>query len=149
MIGDYRGGAMKKEKQKIDEIIEIIGKSSLTEFILEEKDLKITIKKDATSNQGYISEEIEEEEEEAIELENNSNEIIKSEMVGRFHYKGKDGENLIELGKKVKKGDIIGYIKGIGLETPILSTVDGVIREICISDGEIAEYGKELIQISK
>ncbi|MDD2624830.1 MAG: hypothetical protein PHQ02_08430 [Candidatus Riflebacteria bacterium] len=48
------------------------------------------------------------------------------------------------VGDKIKKEDSFGFIKGISFKEPIKFPKNGKIKEICVSDGEIVDYGKLL-----
>ena len=54
---------------------------------------------------------------------------------------------LTEIGKKVKKGDILCIIEAMKLMNEIECEFDGEIAEILVKDGEMVEYGKPLFKI--
>ena len=86
------------------------------------------------------------------ELEQSSNEntgkIVKSPMVGTFYIKSNPSANpYVEVGKKVKKGDVLCIIEAMKLMNEIESEFDGEVAEIFIKDGEAVEYGKPLFKI--
>ena len=89
---------------------------------------------------------------EESELEQSSNEntgkIVNSPMVGTFYIKPNPSANpYVEVGKKVKKGDVLCIIEAMKLMNEIESEFDGEIAEIFIKDGEAVEYGKALFRI--
>ena len=86
------------------------------------------------------------------ELEQSSNEntgkIVNSPMVGTFYIKPNPSANpYVQVGKKVKKGDVLCIIEAMKLMNEIESEFDGEIAEIFIKDGEAVEYGKALFRI--
>lgn len=76
--------------------------------------------------------------------------IIKSPMVGTFYSKPSPNANsYVEIGQKVKKGDVLCIVEAMKLMNEIESEFDGEITEILVQDGEAVEYGKPLFKIKK
>ena len=72
-----------------------------------------------------------------------------SPMVGTFYLKpSPNAEPYVEIGKKVKKGDVLCIIEAMKLMNEIESEYDGIIEEIFVKDAESVEYGKPLFRIS-
>ena len=77
-------------------------------------------------------------------------EIVKSPMVGTFYSKPSPNANsYVEIGQKVKKGDVLCIVEAMKLMNEIESEFDGEIKEILVQDGETVEYGKPLFKIKK
>ena len=73
---------------------------------------------------------------------------IKSPMVGTFYSKSSPtAKPYVEVGSKVKKGDVVCIVEAMKLMNEIESDVDGEITEICVNDGDIVDYGKVLFKI--
>ncbi len=53
----------------------------------------------------------------------------------------------VSSGKEVKKGEILAKIYTMGIENEVKSTVDGVIKEVLVSDGIAVDFSKELFKI--
>jgi acetyl-CoA carboxylase biotin carboxyl carrier protein len=68
---------------------------------------------------------------------------ILSERVGVFG----PGKKPIQVGEKVKKGDILGEIKGISIQDQIICSANGLISQVCVRPGEIIEFGKPLFVV--
>jgi hypothetical protein len=45
-------------------------------------------------------------------------------------------KNLLEVGKKIKKGDTIMIVEAMKTMNHVPSTADGVVKEICVADGQ-------------
>lgn len=74
--------------------------------------------------------------------------IVKSPMVGTFYSKSApDAKPYVEVGSKVKKGDILCIVEAMKLMNEIESEFDGEIVEVCIKDGEMVDYGKPLFKL--
>lgn len=73
---------------------------------------------------------------------------IKSPMVGMFYRASAPGEPpFVEVGSKVKEDDIIGIIDVMKLMNTIKAGQSGVIREICVENEQMVEYGQVLMVI--
>ena len=70
-------------------------------------------------------------------------------MVGVF-YKASapNAEPFVKVGSKVKKGDVLCIIEAMKLMNEIHAEQDGVISEVCINDGEIAEFSQVLFRMN-
>ena len=74
--------------------------------------------------------------------------IVKSPMVGTFYLRpDPNSAPYVEVGKTVKKGDVLCIIEAMKLMNEIESEFDGTIAEILVKDGEMVEYGKPLFRI--
>ena len=88
-----------------------------------------------------------------IETENNIQEIIeetgtiiKSPIVGTAYLAPEPGaKKFVEVGKKIKKGDTVMIIEAMKTMNHVPSTSDGVVKEICVDDGQPVEFGQTII----
>ena len=143
------------EYEKIKQLIDDIGNSKLTSLEIEFPDgTKINAKKE---NKNTVVSNVQEEKYEQIvevkaEVENNYKEegnIVTSPMVGTFYIKpSPNASPYVEIGSKVKRGDVLCIIEAMKLMNEIESEYDGEITEILVKDGEPVEYGKPLFRIS-
>lgn len=81
-----------------------------------------------------------------------SNEVsgkpVKSPMVGVFYAAPSPEEKpFVAVGDKVKKGDVLCIIEAMKLMNEIVADEDGEIAKICVSDGQLVEYGQCLFLI--
>ena len=81
--------------------------------------------------------------------ENESNvKIVKSPMIGTFYSKPSPTSNpYVEVGKEVKKGDVLCIIEAMKLMNEIEAEIGGKIAEVLVKDGEPVDYGKPLFKI--
>ena len=153
------------EYEKIKQLMDDMGNSKLTSIEIDFPDgMKISMKKEEKQRIQKVSEtpilevkevsevknvEKPEEKEETKEAEEKENyNIVKSPMVGTFYLKPSPTSNpYVEVGKKVKKGDVLCIIEAMKLMNEIESEFDGEIIEILVKDGEPVEYGKPLFKI--
>lgn len=141
------------EYENIKQLIEEMGNSKLTAVDIEFPDgTKISMKKDKM--QEKIIQNIPTVESNTIEnqIKENKNEkkgnIIKSPMVGIFYLKpSPTAEPYIEIGKEVKKGDVLCIIEAMKLMNELESEYTGKVTEVLVKDGEAVEYGTPLLRI--
>ena len=149
------------EYEKIKQLMEDMGNSKITSIDIDFPDgTKISMKKEL--NQTTIVNSVKEinkedntiikenivEETSVNNKEENTN-IIKSPMVGTFYAKpSPTSEKYVEIGKNVKKGDIVCIVEAMKLMNEIESEFDGKIVEIYAKDGEPVEYGAPLFKIA-
>lgn len=140
------------EYEKIKQLIEEMENSKLTEVDIEFPDgTKISMKKDKI--QETVVQAVQDT---PIMIPNTTIEvqkeekgnIIKSPMVGTFYLKPSPAaEPYIEIGKNVKKGDVLCIIEAMKLMNEIEAEYTGKVTEILVKDGEAVEYGTPLLRI--
>ena len=141
---------MKIDKKIIKELNEYLEEFNLTEIEITEKDTKIKVSK----NTGYNSNQppivaYNSSTEKSIS-ENNQNIKngieITSPIIGTAYHASEPGaKKFIEVGKKIKKGDTIMIVEAMKTMNHVPSSSDGVVKEICIDDGQPVEFGQTLI----
>lgn len=141
------------EYEKIKQLIDEMGNSKLTEIDIEFPDgTKISMKKDKIQEKIIQNTSIVENDTIENQIKEDKNEkkgnIIKSPMVGTFYLKpSPTAEPYIEIGKEVKKGDVLCIIEAMKLMNEIESEYTGNVIEILVKDGETVEYGTPLFRI--
>ena len=100
------------------------------------------LKKSLTGNEIINSDE-------AIEEEiNDSNTVIKSPIVGTAYLSPEPGAKpFVSLGKKIKKGETLLIVEAMKTMNHVPSTTDGVVKKVCVEDGQPVEYGQVLVLI--
>ena len=51
----------------------------------------------------------------------------------------------MKIDKKIKKGDTIMIVEAMKTMNHVPSTSDGVVKEICVEDGQPVEFGQTII----
>ncbi len=83
-----------------------------------------------------------------IENKNEEYKIVVSPMVGTFYQSSSpDAKPFVQVGDKVKKGQILCIVEAMKLMNEIESEYDGEIVEICAKNDEFVEYGTPLFKI--
>ena len=83
---------------------------------------------------------------ETIEEEVDSSKTVTSPIIGTAYLAPEPGaKQFVEVGKKIKKGDTVMIVEAMKTMNHIPSTEDGVVREICVEDGQPVEFGQTII----
>ena len=141
---------MKIDKKIIKELSDYLKEFNLTEIEITEKDTKIKVSKNniSLSNQPTIP---------SMTANNQNDNIIKkdgkksgteivSPIIGTAYHAPEPGaKKFVEVGKKIKKGDTIMIVEAMKTMNHIPSTDDGIVKEICIEDGQPVEFGQTII----
>ena len=70
---------------------------------------------------------------------------ITSPLVGTFYSSpSPDAPSFVNVGDRVKKGQVIGIIEAMKLMNELESDFDGVIKEIIVKDETVVEFGQPL-----
>ena len=141
---------MKIDKNIIKELNEYLEEFNLTEIEITEKDTKIKVSKNTGFKINQPSMVANNSPNEKSILENNQgfkNGIeITSPIIGTAYHAPEPGaKKFIEVGKKIKKGDTIMIVEAMKTMNHVPSSSDGVVKEICIDDGQPVEFGQTLI----
>ena len=83
--------------------------------------------------------------EEKIDL---SGEAIKSPIVGTAYLSPEPGAKpFVIVGKKIKKGETLLIVEAMKTMNHVPATKDGVVKKICVEDGQPVEFGQTIIVI--
>ena len=141
---------MKIDKKIIQELSDYLKEFNLTEIEITEKDTKIKVSKNnvSISNQPQvISSSSPVTSSAPIQAQNTkSGTEITSPIIGTAYHAPEPGaKKFVEVGKKIKKGDTIMIVEAMKTMNHVPSTVDGVVKEICVEDGQPVEFGQTII----
>ena len=142
---------MKVDKSIIKELSEYLNEYNLSEIEITEKDKKIKVSKNNISmssvqtSPSNLSNNFHNEN--VINKEKIKNGIeITSPIIGTAYHAPEPGaKKFVEVGKKIKKGDTIMIVEAMKTMNHVPSTADGVVKEICVEDGQPVEFGQTII----
>lgn len=73
---------------------------------------------------------------------------IKSPMVGTFYRSpAPEAPAYVELGSRIARGQTLCILEAMKLMNELPSDVAGVVREICVENGEPVEFGQVLFRV--
>ena len=140
---------MKINKKIIKELSDYLEEFNLTELEYTEKDTKIKVSKNniSVNNQNIPSPKTEVNNSNI----NSSDKIktgieVKSPIIGTAYHAPEPGaKKFVEVGKKIKKGDTVMIVEAMKTMNHVPSTADGIVKEICVEDGQPVEFGQNLL----
>ncbi|WP_440927169.1 acetyl-CoA carboxylase biotin carboxyl carrier protein [Candidatus Pelagibacter sp.] len=141
---------MKIDKKIIKELSDYLKEFNLTEIEITEKDTKIKVSKNnvSISNQPQVTSSSSTVSSSAPTQTQNikSGTEITSPIIGTAYHAPEPGaKKFVEIGKKIKKGDTIMIVEAMKTMNHVPSTADGVVKEICVEDGQPVEFGQTII----
>ena len=141
---------MKIDKSIIKELSDYLDEFNLTEIEITEKDTKIKVSKNnvSISNQPVInsaSPTIKNENTDSGSNINSGTEITSPIIGTAYHAPEPGAKKFVEVGKKIKKGDTIMIVEAMKTMNHVPSTADGIVKEICVEDGQPVEFGQTIV----
>jgi acetyl-CoA carboxylase biotin carboxyl carrier protein len=140
---------MKIEKKIIKELVDYLSEFNLTEIEYQEGSTKVKVSKAmkggveksitgsavVSPNKSVLSNV---NEEEGVR--------IKSPIIGTAYLAPEPGaKKFVQIGDKIKKGQTVMIVEAMKTMNHVPSTVDGIIKEVCVEDGQPVEYGQTII----
>ena len=129
------------EIKDIKELMKVLKKEEMHEIKVRYGKVKLTIKNSEEPRVENIKTEIKVEKKENQKIDTVNEEIVKSQNVGEIKLAN------LEKGMSVQKGMKLGKISTIGVETDVKSPVNGILKEILVSDQAAVDFAKPLFII--
>lgn len=140
--------------ENVKELANILNANSLTRLEVSEGNIKIVLERTESFPMPKQKAETPVIRYEQTETENQTvdfNELteVKSPIVGVFYASpSPEAMPFVNIGDKVRKGDVLCIIEAMKLLNEITAEADGEIVDICIKNGDIAEYGQVLFKMT-
>lgn len=161
--------------KEIETLIKLVSNSELTEFELEEGNMKVTLKKEKEMmvvsgaapgaiqtapaalaappqplGAGGVSLPNVSEKAEDTALFGEPDEVVTAPLVGTFYSApSEDGEPFVKVGDPVKKGQVVGIVEAMKLMNEIECEYDGIVAAVLVENKQVVEYGQPLFRIAK
>ncbi len=139
----------------IKELMRALEDSSLASLKVEEGDLKISLKKSLPREVMQIAAPAAspaavptETSPPAESMEGIA--VVKAPLVGTLYRAKAEGEEpFVNVGGKVKAGDVLCLIEAMKMFSEIKAPCDGTVTAIHFDNGQLAEFDQELIYIKE
>lgn len=157
-----RNGAIHMNYNQVKELIGMIEGTDFTSFSLNFDGVSIAIErgqgveKAAVAPTDFVEARSEESRQAAPVEKNTAEEVaersqgnyVKSPIVGTFYASPTpDQPAFVQVGDKVKKGDVLCIVEAMKFMNEIASEFDGTVEEILAEDQAMVEYGQPLFRI--
>ncbi|WP_436895006.1 acetyl-CoA carboxylase biotin carboxyl carrier protein [Mammaliicoccus sciuri] len=145
--------------KQIKELVDVLDNSSLAEIDINDKDFKLTLKKDIKQEIIYsqgatnvVAEQPQQATQSApqqnVEQEAPSGLTINAPMVGTFYKSPSPDEGpYVQVGTHVEADTTVCILEAMKLFNEIQAEVSGEITEILVEDGQMVEYGQPLFKV--
>ena len=143
------------DKKAIDMLLDILKKNDLTQIEVKDGRKSIKIAREAIKLQNInyetnklkkskIQDKSSEETKEQIKFEN----AVKATMLGTlYHAPSPKAKTFINVGKKVKIGDILFIIEAMKTMNQVKSDRNGTVKKILVENGMPVEFNQDLVVI--
>ena len=141
---------MKINKKIIKELSDYLNEFNLTELEYTEKDTKIKVSKNNISiNNPSPSSNLQQNQifkNKENNIQKKSGIEVTSPIIGTAYHAPEPGaKKFVEVGKKIKKGDTVMIVEAMKTMNHVPSSADGVVKEVCVEDGQPVEFGQTII----
>ncbi|WP_239752573.1 acetyl-CoA carboxylase biotin carboxyl carrier protein [Mammaliicoccus sp. J-M40] len=144
--------------KQIKELVDVLDNSSLTEIDINDKEFKLTLKKEIKQEVIYNQEPTRVAEsapvtnqadtQPAPETEVDNSITINAPMVGTFYKSPSPDEGpYVQVGSRVESDTTVCILEAMKLFNEIQAEVSGEITEILVEDGQMVEYGQPLFKV--
>jgi acetyl-CoA carboxylase biotin carboxyl carrier protein len=143
------------ELEDLKDLMGLLKETDITELQIEKDGIKVKIKRekffghlDAPHQVFTEKRESKAIDESVIEVPEGSVVTVTSPIVGTFYRSSSpDAEPFVEVGKPVKKGQVLCIIEAMKLMNEIESDTDGIVVKALVENGHPVEYGEPLFLI--
>ena len=150
--------------KSIKQVIDLMKRSELTEFEIEEEGFKLRLSRQtanasapiiqsiapANLPQGSTAPAAAGESQPAAAKEDPNVSTIKSPMVGTFYSAASpESSSFTDVGRKISNDSIVCIIEAMKVMNEIQAEVSGTITEILVEDGDAIEFGQPLFKYKK
>ena len=141
---------MKINKKIIKELSDYLNEFNLTELEYTDKDTKIKVSKNSIqiSNQSpssdtHLDQTLKDKQD---NIQDKPGIKVTSPIIGTAYHAPEPGaKKFVEVGKRIKKGDTVMIVEAMKTMNHVPSSSDGIVKEICVEDGQPVEFGQTII----
>ena len=140
------------ELEDLNGLIELLKETDITELLVEKDGTKVKIKREKIFSSVEIPSRMSPAMQETLikETEEDTQRLITvtSPIVGTFYRSpSPDAPAFIDVGVRIKKGQVLCIIEAMKLMNEIESEIDGIVVKALVENGQPVEYGEPLFLI--
>lgn len=128
-------------------------KLNLTELSVEEGDFKVTMKREVPTAPVVAAAPVIKETAAPVTEEKTGSLApkvdgteVKAPLLGIFYATVGD-RSALKVGDSVKTGDVLCTIEAMKMMNEVKASTDGVIKAVCVNEGDLVEYNQTLFVI--
>jgi acetyl-CoA carboxylase biotin carboxyl carrier protein len=141
------------ELDDLKRLIELLKDTDITEVQIEKDGNKVRLKREKFLSAFEVTAApaaAEKEKAQPITHEEDTRHLltVTAPLVGTFYRSpAPDSTHFVEVGQKVKKGQVLCIVEAMKLMNEIESDVDGIVVRALVENGQPVEYGEPLFLI--
>lgn len=136
------------KESDIRKYAQLMQELGLTGLEITENDQVVRLERSAPSAKQAVA--VESAPLEKAEKEDTDYISVKSPVVGLFYAApAENADPYVSLGDRVKQGQTLCIVEAMKLMNELSAECDGVIEKICVTNGQMVEYGTELFRIRR
>ncbi len=140
------------ELEDLKSLIELLKDTDITELLVEKDGTKVKIRREKMFTSLELPRQtfppVQESRAEAPEEDTQRLITVTSPIVGTFYRSpSPDAPSFVDVGLRVKKGQVLCIIEAMKLMNEIESEVDGILVKALVENGQPVEYGEPLFLI--
>ena len=129
---------------------ELMKELGLTGLEITEDNSKVRLERTASIQSNEILYSVPESVSPAPAIENRNYTSVTSPIVGVFYAApAENADPYVVAGDTVKRGQTLCIVEAMKLMNEITAEEDGIVTEVCVTNGQVVEYGTELFRIKR
>jgi len=143
------------DTKKIQPYIDILNDNNLTALKIKDGDFEISLERQpkvASFVEAAPAATVSQTEPPSVATQNTQSDgtIVTSPIIGTFYAApSPDKPPFVEVGKAVKKGDVLFIIESMKLMNEIVSEFDGTVTDIMVQNSDAVEFGTPILSIKQ
>ena len=138
---------MKIDKKLIKQLVDNLAEFNLTELEYQDGTTKIKVSKSSKNIESSKSSAVTPQNKAVLKSSDETGGIrVKSPIIGTAYLAPEPGaKKFVEVGDKIKKGQTVMIVEAMKTMNHVPSTADGIVKEVCVEDGQPVEFGQNLL----
>ena len=139
---------MKIDKKIIKELVDSLAEFNLTELEYQDGEKKVKVSRASKGMVEQIKTGAVVSPNKSVLNDSSDNDgiRIKSPLIGTAYLAPEPGaKKYAEVGDKIKKGQTVMIVEAMKTMNHVPSSADGIVKEICVADGQPVEFGQTII----